>query len=129
MGGYSHSYRVTAPYKIDLYDICDSFPEEELNMIAPYLGEFIIVLTVKKEPADYSTGYPEGISIVGWTRPELPAILNLFSDSIDDAIDEYIYDNEDSICESEEVKDAVNYLEDSMALLREATYRGSNYLR
>ena len=129
LGGYSPSYEVSAPYKIRFQDICDSFSDNEYDILEPILKDITILLTVEKNSENRSLGFPEYCTIIKWTRGELPSIVNLFSDSIDRAIDEYLNNNEESICESSPVQSAINSIQDYMGIISEDSYLERRFMR
>ena len=100
--------KVTFPYNIRFWDIEPALTEEVADSVYPLMDTIKVFITVVTYPANPDVGIMDSYSeIVDWDRSRYDENLSLFESEIDDAISDYLYDN-DEIFQSKEFEKAVD---------------------
>lgn len=110
------SNKVTVPYIIRFEDIEPFMSEDTAETLRELVSTIKVFVTVKSHPADPQVGIREPYTeIYDWDRDRYDENLSLFEDDLDDAISQFVFDN-DEILSSRVVVDALDtsYYEDML---------------
>ena len=116
----NHNSWVSVPYVVHWNDIQYYLPDDVYDALSIWFKPIEMIILMDRIERNPDVGILEPYNIIrDWSRKPDYGPMALYSPTIDNAIEQFIYDNEDEISTSRQADNAVHYIEDYFSAIRE----------